>query len=117
LSAMARKSEKTRFPNRWHVLSLRVKGHLKNQIIDYARKNNITVNELITFAVYEFVRLEKGIPSPGNAQYALPTTHEEIAAYLRGEKLLEPCGQKNCIKKIIEIDSLKFCETCNLRIE
>jgi len=114
---MGRKSEKTRFPNRWHVLSLRVKGHLKNQIIDYAKKKNISVNELIGFAVYEFIRLEKGIPSPGNAQYSLPTAQEEIAAYIRGEKLLEPCGQKNCTKKIIKIDSMKFCETCNLRIE
>lgn len=117
MSAMARKSEKTRFPNRWHVLGLRVKGQLKNQIIDYAREKNISVNELISFAVYEFIRLQKGVPSPGTAQYSLPTKEESIAAYLRGEKLLEPCGQKDCIKKIVEIDSMKFCETCNLRIE
>jgi hypothetical protein len=114
---MGRKSEKTRFPNRWHVLSFRVKGNIKNLIVDYAREKNITVNELITFSVYEFVRLQKGIPSPGSAQYSLPTAQEEIAAYLRGEKLLEPCGQKNCTKKITEIDSMKFCETCNLRID
>lgn len=114
---MARKSEKTRFPNRFHTLSLRVQGSLKNLIVDYAREKNISVNELISFSVYEFIRLEKGIPSPGQAQYSLPTAQEEIAAYLRGEKLLEPCGQKTCTKKIMQIDLMKFCETCNIRIE
>ena len=52
---MGRKPEKTRFPDRWHVIGLRVKGRLKNQIIDYARQKKISVNELILFSVYEFI--------------------------------------------------------------
>lgn len=114
---MGRKSEKTRFPERWHGLSLRLKGRLKNEIIDYANKKGISVNELILFAVWEFIRNEKGIPSPGSAQYSLPTKEESIAAYLRGEQLLKPCGKKDCNQKITQIDSLYFCETCNLRIK
>lgn len=114
---MGRKSEKTRFPDRWHGISIRLKGRLKNQIIDYANKKGISVNELILFAVWEFIRNEKGIPSPGSPQYSLPTKEEAIAAYLRGETLLNPCGKKDCDQKITQIDSLYFCETCNLRIK
>lgn len=114
---MGRKPEKTRFPDRWHVIGLRVKGRLKNQIIDYARQKKISVNELILFSVYEFIKNEKGIPSPGTPQYATPTREEAIAAYLRGEQLLNPCGKKDCQQKIIQIDSLHFCVVCNLRVK
>ena len=114
---MGRRREKTRFPERLYVLNVRLKGYIKNELIEYARKKNISVNELIVYAAYEFVRAQKDVPSPGSAQYSLPTAQEQIAAYLRGEKLLEPCGLKNCTKKITEIDSMLFCETCNLRIQ
>lgn len=113
---MARKSEKTKFPDRWTGISLRLKGRLKNEIVDCATKLGVSVNELVLYATYEFMKAEKGIPPAGSAQYSIPTVQEQVAAYLRGETLLEPCGQKNCAKKITQIDSMQFCETCNLRI-
>lgn len=113
---MPRKSQKTKFVDRWTGISLRLKGRLKNEIIEHAAKRGVSVNELVLYAVWDFIQNEKGIPSAGSAQYSLPTAQEEIAAYLRGETLLQPCGKKDCTKKITQIDSMQFCTVCNLRI-
>lgn len=113
---MGRKSSKTKFPDRWTGIALRLKGRLKNEIVEHATKLDVSVNELVLYATWEFIRSQKGIPAPGSAQFSIPTVQEEVAAYLRGETLLQPCGQKQCDKKITSIDSLLFCETCNLRI-
>lgn len=114
---MGRRAEKTRFVDKYVILNLRMKGRQKNEIIDYARKKGISVNELILYAVWEFIRNEKGIPSPGSAQFSIPTIEETVLAYIRGDHILQPCGKKECDKKITELDSMQFCETCNLRIQ
>ena len=116
MSAMGRKSQKTRFPNRWTGITLRLKGEEKNRILEAANKKGISVNQFILYAVWDFIRNEKGIPSPGNAQFALPTVQEEVLAYLRGETLMKPCGKKDCNQIITQLNEMNFCETCNLRI-
>lgn len=113
---MGARSQKTKWLDRYTSIQLRLKGRQKNEIIDYANKLNLSVNEFVLYAVWEFIRASKGIPSPGPAQYSVPTMQEEVAAYLRGEQLLKPCGKKDCTQIITQIDSLQFCETCNLRI-
>lgn len=113
---MARKPEKTRWLDRYVILNVRMKGKQKNEIIDYANKKGMSVNDVVLYAVWDFVRNEKGIPSPGSAQFSLPTVEETVLAYVRGEQILQPCGKKDCTKKIVELNSMQFCETCNLRI-
>ena len=113
---MARRSEKTRYVDRWTGIALRLKGRFKNEIIEAATKSGVSVNEYVLYSAYVLIRAEKGIPEPGSAQYSIPTVQEEVAAYLRGETLLKPCGQKQCEQTLKSIDSLTFCETCNLRI-
>ena len=114
---MARKPEKTRFTDKYVILNVRMKGKQKNEIIDYARKKQISVNELMVYAVWEFIRNEKGIPSPGSPQFSIPTVEETVLAYIRGEHILQPCGQKECAQKITQLNNMQFCETCNLRIQ
>lgn len=112
-----RKYEKSRFPHRHSELHLRLLGSQKNEIIDYAKAQGISVNELVVFAVLDFVRNQKGIPSPGPAQYALPTLEETLGAYLSGEMLLTPCGVKPpCDMKLEEMGDMRFCKTCNVRV-
>lgn len=113
---MGRKASKTRHLDSYVTLNIRMKGRQKNEIIDYARKKGIAVNDVVLFAVWDFIRNERGIPSPGAAQFSLPTVEETVLAYIRGETLLQPCGNKDCAKKITQINDMQFCETCNLRI-
>lgn len=113
---MGRKSEKTRHLDSYVTLNIRLKGRMKNEIVEYARSKNISVNQLCVYALYEFVQNQKGIPSPGSAQFSIPTVEEQVLAYVRGEHILKPCGKKDCTQKITQIDSMQFCESCNLRI-
>lgn len=114
---MGRRAEKTRFVDKYVILNVRMKGRLKNEIIDYARKKDLSVNEMVQYAIWDFIRNEKGIPSPGAAQFSIPTVEETVLAYIRGDHILQPCGKKECNKKITEINDMQFCETCNLRIQ
>lgn len=113
---MGRKASKTRHLDSYVTLNIRMKGKQKNEIIDYARKKDIAVNDAVLYAVWDFIRNEKNIPSPGPAQFSIPTVEETILAYVRGETLLQPCGYKDCAKIITQLNEMQFCETCNLRI-
>ena len=114
---MGRRAEKTRFVDKYVILNVRMKGKQKNEIIDYARKKNLAVNDVMLYAVWEFIRNEKGIPDAGSAQYSIPTIQETVLAYIRGDNLLQPCGLKECEQKITQLNNMQFCETCNIRIQ
>jgi hypothetical protein len=114
---MGRRAEKTRFVDKYVILNVRMKGKQKNEIIDYARKKNLAVNDVMLYAVWEFIRNEKGIPDAGSAQYSIPTIQETVLAYVRGDRLLQPCGLKECEQKITQLNNMQFCETCNIRIQ
>ncbi|MCG3770414.1 MAG: hypothetical protein JW384_01564 [Nitrosomonadaceae bacterium] len=114
---MGRRAEKTRFIDKYVILNVRMKGKQKNEIIDYARKKNLAVNDVMLYAVWEFIRNEKGIPDAGSAQYSIPTIQETVLAYIRGDNLLQPCGLKECEQKITQLNNMQFCETCNIRIQ
>ena len=113
---MGRKASKTKYTDRWTGITLRLKGDVKNQILEAANKKGISVNQFVLYAVWDFIQNEKGIPSPGNAQFALQTVQEEVLAYLRGETLMKPCGKKDCQQIITQLNEMDFCCTCNLRI-
>lgn len=113
---MGRKAEKTRYTDRYVTLNIRLKGKQKNEIIDYARKKDLSVNDVVLYAIWQFIQNEKGIPDAGSAQFSLPTVEETVLAYVRGETILQPCGLRECDKKIADVNGMQFCETCNLRI-
>ena len=102
--------------DRQYDVHLRMPGKLKAEMIAHATKLNVSLNELIIYAVWEFMRSEKGIPSPGSPQYSLVTPQEALALYLTGQTILQPCGQKECDIKITEVAGMKFCDTCNVRV-
>jgi len=113
---MGRKFEKTKYVDRYVTLNIRMKGRQKNEIIDYARRHQLSITDVVLYAVWDFIRNEKSIPSPGSAQFSIPTIEETVLAYIKGEQILQPCGQKECDKRIIELNDMQFCETCNCRI-
>ena len=104
------------FDDRLYNLGIRISGKQKNQIIDFAKSKGISVSQLIEYAVWQFIREDKGIPAPGPSQFAKVTPEENIRAYLTGVNLLQPCGQQSCKQETIMFQGMEFCETCNLRI-
>ena len=112
-----RKASKTRYLNNLCNVVLRVKGSVKNEMVDAARKNNMPLSQYILYCVWEHMRSERGIPQPGSAQFAIPDTRTELEAYLRGEQILMPCGRPSCDMVVTEFQNMEFCETCNVRIK
>ena len=113
---MVRKIEKSKHPTRWYDFKVRLLGAQKNTIIDYARETKVSVNQLVLYAVLDFINNKKQIPSPGSAQYAKASFEDVITAYVRGERLYQPCGKIECNQQITVISNMEFCKTCNLRI-
>lgn len=111
-----RKPQKSRHPDKWSEIHVRIKGSLKNELIDYARRHELSVGQIVNYAIFLLLQDEKGIPAPGSPQYSLPTLEESLLAYMKGDTLLQPCGQVSCNMQLTELDGLSFCDTCNLRI-
>lgn len=110
------KPQRAQYDDRLYNLGIRIMGKQKNMIIDYAQSQGISVSQLIEYAVWEFIRQEKGIASPGPSQFRTATIQDELRAYLSGESLMKPCGKQECNQVSILFQGMEFCETCNLRI-
>jgi hypothetical protein len=41
---------------------------------------------------------------------------ETLAAYMRGEQLLTPCGKPACDMDLVDLSGMQFCKTCNVRV-
>lgn len=108
--------QKAKYEDRLYNVGIRISGKQKNLIIDHAKSKGISVSQLIEYAVWEFIRQDKGIPSPGPSQFAKTTPEDEIRAYLSGQTLLKPCGKTQCEQVSVMFQGMEFCDTCNLRI-
>lgn len=104
------------FDDRLYNLGIRISGKQKNQIIDFAKSKGISVSQLIEYAVWQFIREDKGIPAPGPSQFSVATPEDQVRAYLTGVNVLQPCGKTECKQDIVMFQGMQFCETCNLRI-
>jgi hypothetical protein len=113
---MAHKRKRAKYKDRKYGITLSLTGEQKNELIDYAEKIDVSLNALILYASLMFVRAERGIPEPGPSQFAKASLDDVLTAYLRGEKLFQPCGKQECDQVPTEISGMEFCKTCNLRI-
>ncbi len=104
------------YQDRLYNLGIRISGKQKNEIIDFAKSKGISVSQLIEYAVWQFIRDDKGIAAPGPSQFAVITPEDNIRAYLTGVNLLQPCGRQSCDQDLVMFQNMQFCQTCNLRI-
>ena len=113
---MPRKAQRAEYPNRLYNIVIRLKGSEKNRILKAAKKENVTLSQYILYAVWVLIRSKQGIPAPTTAKHALPNFDAQMRSYLSGERLLQPCGEVECDMTVVEVASMQFCETCNVRI-
>lgn len=114
---MSRKPARAKYGNRLYNIVLRVRGSQKNEILHAAKKNKMPLSEYILYCVWEHMRSERGIPAPGESQFKLAEPMDHLRAYLIGETVLMPCGQTSCNMVLSEFDNMKFCDTCNVRVQ
>jgi hypothetical protein len=110
------KRHRAKYKDRKYGISLSLSGEQKNELIDYADEIGVSLNALIVYAALMFVRDQRGIASPGPSQFAKASLDDVLTAYVRGERLLQPCGKQECDQVPTEISGMEFCKTCNLRI-
>lgn len=113
---MPRKASRVKYLDSFFNIVLRVKGRDKNEMIRYADKLGMSLSDFILYAVWVFILNERGVPSPGSAQFQIPTPADELRAYFTGVKLLQPCGQTDCDMKLKVVGGMEFCTTCNVRV-
>jgi len=108
--------QRAQWEDRLYNVGIRITGKQKNLIIDHAKSKGISVSQLIEYAVWQFIREDKGIAAPGPSQFTKATKEEMIKAYLTNKTVLQPCGKTECESKVTMFQGMEFCETCNLRI-
>jgi hypothetical protein len=69
--------KRAQYDDRLYNVGVRITGQQKNLIIEHAEKLGIPVSQLIEYAVWQFIREDKGIPAPGTAQYRIPNQQDQ----------------------------------------
>lgn len=89
-----------------------VPGWLKNSLVDLACDSDISFQRLVVLLLTNGLRVEAGKPS---LQVDLPVDPvESLVAYLRGVRVLEPCGLPVCVKVPVEVLGSVFCDVCGV---
>ena len=114
---MPANAQPAKYPSRLYNIVLRVTGKEKNRILREAKKQNLSLTEYIKYCIWLTMRNEQGIPPPTTTKIELPTFDAHLRAYLSGETLLQPCGEKECDMVVEMFGVMKVCGTCNLRVD
>jgi hypothetical protein len=116
MPAKPRKSK----PDKPAVIVLRLPGHLKNSLIDHARRKGVPYTNWAVHALRAQMDADLGVPPPPPAVAPLPTQVDQLHAYLRGEKLLLPCGREgtSCPGTLNpeSVAGYYFCPECRIRV-
>lgn len=99
---------------------LSMPGHVKNRMIDHARKLGVPYTNWAVHALIAQMDAEAGVPAPPPAVAPIPTQVEQLHAYLRGERLTLPCGREgtSCPGTVSpeRIGGYGFCPECRIRV-
>ena len=112
---MGRKPKKSRTPKAMHTLTVKVSGADKNALIDASRALGMTLSDFMAWVAWDYCQTKKGHP-PSPAPYPRPTPSDYLGLYLKGEKVLMPCGKEECNMKIVTFGSADYCDTCSFRV-
>jgi len=90
-------------------------------MIEHAKKLGVPYTNWAVLALVKHLNDETGVPEPPPARAPLPSPVDELNAYLRGERLLLPCGREglSCpgTERIEFVGGLGFCPECRIRVQ
>ena len=102
-----------------HVV-LRLPGRLKNEMVAHAESLGVPYTQWCVETLVRAVRDGQGLPPPPPAVAPLPTPVDSLQAYLRGERLLLPCGREglSCVgtESPERLGSSLYCRECHIRV-
>ena len=114
---MPKQPQRQTNPHQTCQIAVRIPGWFKNQIIDHCQQHHIPLHQFITNALHTAIQTNQGLP-PKPAERPLPTTADEIRAWIAGERLLTPCGREGVCAGLEPqvLSGLGFCGECGVRV-
>lgn len=114
---MPKTPKPTTNPDSLNHLIIRLPGWLKNQLIEQANQQNISLNTLCLHALNTWIRTQQQFPPPPPDPQPLPTIADQIRAWACGEQLTQPCGRTDCDPGAgVKLGGCTFCESCGIRL-
>jgi len=117
---MPAKPRKSR-PDKPTVIVLRLPGKYKNAMIEHADGLGVPYTSWCVEALVQALSDERGLPPPPPASAPLPSEVDQLHAYLRGERLLLPCGREalSCAgtENPERLGSSLYCPECRIRVQ
>ena len=103
-------------PEQKYNLVILVEGWLKNEILEAAQNEGVSIQQWCNTILLDAVRTHKNLPTLKDGQ-RLPTPAETIHNYLTGTPTLKPCGRTDCTPVPTNLDKQVYCDTCGCRLQ
>jgi len=103
-------------PDRMVHVTVRVRGSVKNGLLDVCEEWGCALSDVVLLAVEDFVRARGGVPRLSDG--VRPAGVDDVLrAYVSGERVLEPCGRvAPCGRVERVVGSFRFCDVCGVRV-
>lgn len=104
------------------VIHLRVPGWLKNQMLELANDDGISLRSWVMMACKAVVENKVNVPPPPPAVAPVPTIQQVIEDYLSGSSgTISPCGKQwPCEldeEGTVKLTNVEYCAACNIRVK
>ena len=104
------------------VIHLNVPGWLKNEMLERANAEGISLRSWVMMACKAVVEGEVGVPPPPPARAPIPTVQEVVDDYMSGANgTMAPCGSMwpcavdtEGTKKLV---GTEYCNACGIRVK
>ena len=114
---MGREACRAGDPGGLYNVSVRVRGSVKNGLLDEAERLGCSLSQLVLLACEEFVRVRSGLPGLCDGG-RVPGVGEVLRGYVLGDSVLWPCGrvESECGFVEVRVGDLGFCDVCGVRV-
>ena len=114
---MPRSAGRAGDPDGLYNVSVRVRGVVKNGLLDEAERLGCSLSQLVLLACEDFVRGRSGVPRLLDG-VRVPDVADVVRAYVAGERVLWPCGrvEAECEFARLDVAGLEFCDSCGVRV-
>jgi hypothetical protein len=102
-------------PDRTATITIRIPGHIKNQITQQAKTNGLSINSWTLAAIKTAINHGLQTPAP---QAPIVTVETVINDYLHGKQTIAPCGKPWPCEGANNTEDLKgstWCSNCGIR--
>lgn len=110
---MPRTPEPANNPNAKYTLNTTIPGWLKNEVLAAAERDGISVQRWVSAVLVSAVREGRGLPVLSSGRRV--DVGDVLAAYVSGERVVQPCGRTDCVPVEVVVDGFSFCDVCGVR--